>query len=209
MMFFSFAFQLCWTVIAIISFVRGQQLDQNTATATANMPTSTPDKVVDSQEALVARWTDVMSTLICSDCLLTFANRKTITTETLDGEHQYCHHGLTHAISLHNPPQHCTTRVCTWRAHHPQPPCQKQSAAQPAHLFMRHPSPVQSLPAQHRPRSFRSTPAYPHTLQQQQQRSRYWPPSWSNPLRNRLRSRNRRLGLRAKQPQRLYSLLGP
>jgi hypothetical protein len=88
MMFFSLAFQLCWTVIAIISFVRGQQLDQNTATATANMPTSTPDKVVDSQEALVARWTDVISTLICSDCLLTFDNRKTITTETLDGEHQ-------------------------------------------------------------------------------------------------------------------------
>jgi FAD synthase len=88
MMFFTLAFQLCWTVIAIISFVRGQQLDQNTATATANIPISTPNKVVDSRGALVARWTDVMSTLICSDCLLTFGNRKTITTETLTGEHQ-------------------------------------------------------------------------------------------------------------------------
>jgi hypothetical protein len=62
MMFFPFAFQLCWTIIAIIS-VRGQQIDQNTAVATANIPASTSDKIVVSREALLAKRMDVMDTL--------------------------------------------------------------------------------------------------------------------------------------------------
>jgi hypothetical protein len=88
MMFSSVAFQLCWTVIAIISFVRGQQLDQSTATATVNIPVSTLDAVAHSGEALFTRWTDVRHTFICSDCLLTISNRKTPTSEILDGERQ-------------------------------------------------------------------------------------------------------------------------
>jgi hypothetical protein len=88
MMFFSFAFQLCWTVIAIISFVRGQQVDQNTATATVNIPASTTDAVVHSGKALSTGWIDVRHTFICSDSPLTIGNRKIPTSKILDGERQ-------------------------------------------------------------------------------------------------------------------------
>jgi hypothetical protein len=87
MMFFHFAFLLCWAIIAIIA-VRGQQIDQNIAAATVNIPASTSDKIVVAGEALLARWADVRDTLKFDYCLLTVNNSKMNPLQTLNGKYE-------------------------------------------------------------------------------------------------------------------------